>query len=183
MPLPPCQWSNSITLPDRSGDALMISRRCPGSMVRIRSCAAPSSRLNCRATCPLRSTPCSVATAAAVSSAPCPTSAPIPADDTAIAALREAASVEDQIPYDEPPGWHAPARHTLGALLLAADRASEAEAVYREELQRNPHNGWSLYGLTQSLRAQQREDEAAEAQKAFEAAWQFADVELSSSRL
>ena len=103
--------------------------------------------------------------------------------DTAIAALREAASVEDQIPYDEPPGWHAPARHTLGALLLAADRASEAEAVYREELQRNPHNGWSLYGLMQSLRAQQREDEAAEAQKAFEAAWQFADVELSSSRL
>ena len=51
-----------------------------------------------------------------------------------IAALREAVAIEDQIPYDEPPGWHAPARHTLGALLLAAGQPAEAEAVYREEL-------------------------------------------------
>ncbi len=64
--------------------------------------------------------------------------------------------IEDTIPYDEPPGWHAPVRQTLGAVLLAAKLPAEAEAVYREELQRNPRNGWSLYGLAQALRAQGR---------------------------
>ncbi|HSM10061.1 MAG TPA: hypothetical protein VK827_00620, partial [Lysobacter sp.] len=67
--------------------------------------------------------------------------------EAAIAALREAAAIEDRIPYDEPPGWHAPVRHSLGAMLLDAGRATEAEAVYREELARNPDNGWSLHGL------------------------------------
>ncbi|MEO6169385.1 MAG: hypothetical protein ABIO84_00355, partial [Lysobacter sp.] len=32
----------------------------------------------------------------------------------AIAALREAVVIEDQIPYDEPPGWHSPVRDSLG---------------------------------------------------------------------
>lgn len=67
--------------------------------------------------------------------------------DAAVAALREAATLEDDIPYDEPPGWHAPVRQTLGAVLLELDRAGQAETVYREELRRNPENGWSLFGL------------------------------------
>ncbi|MGY0799477.1 hypothetical protein ACW7G0_10540 [Lysobacter sp. A286] len=103
--------------------------------------------------------------------------------DTAIIALREAAVTEDAIPYDEPPGWHAPVRHTLGALLLAADRPVEAEAVYREELERNPANGWSLHGLSQSLQAQKRPSDAAEVERQFAQAWQHADVELLASRL
>src|SRR5690606_27678478 len=56
----------------------------------------------------------------------------------AITALEEAASIEDGIPYDEPPGWHAPVRHTLGAILLDAGRPADAERVYRAELKRNP---------------------------------------------
>jgi len=103
--------------------------------------------------------------------------------DAALAALREAVRIEDGIPYDEPPGWHAPARHTLGALLLQGGQAAEAESVYRAELARNPGNGWSLFGLAESLRAQKRDEEAAEAQHAFEAAWQHADVKLASSRM
>lgn len=102
--------------------------------------------------------------------------------DTAIAALREAAAIEDQIPYDEPPGWHAPVRHSLGALLLDAGRADEAEAVYRKELARNPANGWSLHGLAKSLRAQRRADEAAQVEKQLAEAWQHADVDLVASR-
>ena len=100
----------------------------------------------------------------------------------ALSALREAVAIEDRIPYDEPPGWHAPTRQTLGALLLAAGDAPAAEQAYREELQRNPHNGWSLYGLAQSLRAQRRGDEAKAAQQEFDAAWTQADVKLTSSR-
>jgi tetratricopeptide (TPR) repeat protein len=100
-----------------------------------------------------------------------------------IAALREAAAIEDKIPYDEPPGWHAPTRHTLGVMLLASGQPAEAEAAYREELKRNPDNGWSLYGLAQSLRAQKREAEAKEVEGRFAKAWQNADIKLTASRL
>lgn len=100
-----------------------------------------------------------------------------------IAALREATVIEDKIPYDEPPGWHAPTRQTLGVLLLAADQPAEAEAVYRDELRRNPENGWSLFGLAQSLRAQKRDAEAKEVEARFAKAWQNADIKLTASRL
>jgi len=103
--------------------------------------------------------------------------------DAAVAALREAVRIEDGIPYDEPPGWHAPVRQTLGVVLLAADRPAEAEAVYREELRRNPSNGWSLQGLSDSLRAQKKSREAAEAEQQLALAWAHADVELAASRL
>jgi tetratricopeptide (TPR) repeat protein len=103
--------------------------------------------------------------------------------EAAVAALREAVRIEDGIPYDEPPGWHAPVRQTLGVVLLAADRPAEAEAVYREELRRNPSNGWSLQGLSDSLRAQKKSREAAEAEQQLALAWAHADVELAASRL
>jgi tetratricopeptide (TPR) repeat protein len=103
-------------------------------------------------------------------------------NDAAIAALREAVVIEDGIPYDEPPGWHAPVRHSLGTALLAADRPAEAERVYREELRRNPDNGWSLLGLAQSLEAQQKSKPADEAREQFAVAWQHADVDLEASR-
>ena len=96
--------------------------------------------------------------------------------------MREAVAIEDRIPYDEPPGWHAPVRHALGALLLDADRAAEAEAVYREELRRNPGNGWSLHGLALSLRAQGKADAAAQVEREQRDAWQHADVQLVASR-
>ncbi len=102
---------------------------------------------------------------------------------TAIAALREAAAIEDKIPYDEPPGWHAPTRHTLGAMLLAAGKPAEAEAAYLEELKRNPENGWSLFGLAQSLRAQKREADASAVDARFAKAWQNADIKLTASRM
>jgi len=98
-------------------------------------------------------------------------------------ALRHAATLEDAIPYDEPPGWHAPVRQTLGALLLEAGQPAEAEAVYREELRRNPDNGWSLFGLAQSLDAQKRGDDAARVRERLQAAWQHATVKLASSRM
>ena len=101
----------------------------------------------------------------------------------AIAALQEAVKIEDATPYDEPPAWHSPTRHALGAVLLEAGKAVDAEAVYRAELERNPQNGWSLNGLAKSLRAQKRNAEAKEVERQFTNAWQHADVKLDSSRI
>lgn len=100
----------------------------------------------------------------------------------AIAMFEQAAHLEDQIPYDEPPGWHQPVRQVLGAVLLEAGQPAAAEAVYRDELRRNPDNGWSLFGLEQALAAQGLDEQAAEVAARFEQAWADADVRLSASR-
>ena len=83
-----------------------------------------------------------------------------------------------------PRSWHCAkrsTRHLLGAQLLAAGRASEAEAVYRDDLQRHPANGWALYGLAQALKAQHRQSEAAATEREFASAWKDADIALDAS--
>lgn len=102
--------------------------------------------------------------------------------DEAVERLRAGAAMQDELAYIEPPAWFAPVRHHLGAVLLAAGRAGEAEEAYREDLRQYPHNGWSLFGLAASLRAQGKLDAAADAERAFGDAWQHADVTLSASR-
>jgi tetratricopeptide (TPR) repeat protein len=103
--------------------------------------------------------------------------------DAAIASLREAVTIEDGIPYNEPPVWHHPPRQILGAILLEAHRAADAEVVYREDLKRFRENGWSLFGLAKSLEAQERSSEALDVQRRFEKAWPRADIQLTSSRI
>jgi tetratricopeptide (TPR) repeat protein len=98
-----------------------------------------------------------------------------------IAALEQAVVIEDTLLYDEPPAWHWPVRQQLGALLLAAGRPADAEQAYREELKRNPENGWSLHGLARALQAQGRKAEAAEAEARFAAAWANADIDLGKT--
>jgi pimeloyl-ACP methyl ester carboxylesterase len=101
----------------------------------------------------------------------------------ALAVLREAVAIEDGLPYAEPPIWHHPPRQVLGALLLEAGHPADAELVYREDLKRFRENGWSLFGLTQSLLAQQRTADAADVRRRFERAWSRADIRLTSSRM
>ena len=102
--------------------------------------------------------------------------------DKQIAELEAAVKVQDALPYIEPPAWYFPTRHLLGAALLDADRAADAEAVYRADLQEYRQNGWALFGLMKSLEAQNKTAEAAEVQKEFETAWQNADVKLTATR-
>jgi tetratricopeptide (TPR) repeat protein len=99
--------------------------------------------------------------------------------DAAIAALNTAVTIEDTLPYDEPPAWNWPSRLALGRVLLEAGKPAEAEQAYRDELERNPENGWSLHGLAKSLKAQGKRKEAAEAEARFTKAWANADVELA----
>jgi len=102
--------------------------------------------------------------------------------DRAIAHLERAVRYEDALIYTEPADWHYPVRQSLGAVLLQAGRADEAEVIYWEDLRRNPGNGWSLFGLTESLRAQEKSDQAAQADKRFRKAWLNADIQLTASR-
>jgi tetratricopeptide (TPR) repeat protein len=102
--------------------------------------------------------------------------------DDAIQQLREAVQIQDHLRYMEPPPWYFPVRQALGAVLLQAGRPAEAAAVYREDLRRNPENGWSLYGLAQSLRAEGKTAEAKAVERRYRQAWARADVELASSR-
>jgi tetratricopeptide (TPR) repeat protein len=102
--------------------------------------------------------------------------------DAAIRAFEEAVQLQDALKYEEPPPWYFPVRQSLGAALLTAGRAKDAEQVYRKDLQLNPHNGWSLYGLAQSLRAQKKAKDAAAVEKRFRKAWARADVKLTASK-
>ena len=100
----------------------------------------------------------------------------------AVRQFRAATALEDGLFYAEPPTWYYPMRHSLGKALLAANRPQEAEKVYRRDLARFPSNGWSLFGLSESLRRQGKVTEARQIRKMYEESWSGADVKLIASR-
>ncbi len=101
----------------------------------------------------------------------------------AVTYFTRAVEIQDQLPYTEPPFWYYPTRQSLGYALLAAKRTTEAEAVYRLDLEHYPKNGWSMIGLIQSLEAQGKHAEAAPLQQKFSDIWAQADIQLTASRL
>jgi tetratricopeptide (TPR) repeat protein len=102
--------------------------------------------------------------------------------ELAISQLDRAVRLEDSLVYTEPSEFHFPPRLALGAILLQAGRAAEAETVYWEDLRRNRENGWALFGLLQALRAQNKSADAALTEARFKTAWSRADVTLTASR-
>jgi tetratricopeptide (TPR) repeat protein len=98
----------------------------------------------------------------------------------AVARFRAAYQMQKDIGYSEPPYWHQPVAHLLGAALLDNHQPAEAEAVYRESLKTYRNDGWALFGLAQALRAQGKD--AADVDAQFRKAWARADVKLTSSR-
>ena len=102
--------------------------------------------------------------------------------DRAIAHLATAVRLEDALVYTEPSEWHYPPRLALGAALLDAGRAREAETVYWENLARHRDTGWALFGLMTALNAQGKSAQARLVEKRFNRAWARADITLTSSR-
>jgi tetratricopeptide (TPR) repeat protein len=96
----------------------------------------------------------------------------------AIAQLREAVAIQDSLKYGEPPDWFFPVRESLGAALLLAGKAAEAEKVFREDLDRNPRNPRSLFGLSAALKAQNKAYDAQFVDKQFQAAWKSPVIKL-----
>jgi tetratricopeptide (TPR) repeat protein len=101
--------------------------------------------------------------------------------EKAVALWQEAVKLEDGLAYAEPADWFYPTRHYLGALLLELGRAKEAEASYREDLAKNPENGWALYGLWQALLEQKQKAPAKEAEARFRKAFAASDLTLTRS--
>lgn len=101
----------------------------------------------------------------------------------AIAHLEQAVEMEDNLIYNEPAAWYIPPRQNLGAVLMKAKLYVEAEKIYKEDLNLLRQNGWSLMGLYQSLKAQNKTKEALQIKREFDAAWKDADMEISTSVL
>jgi len=100
-----------------------------------------------------------------------------------ITALREAVAAQDKLGYMEPPEWHYPVREALGGALLRQGKASEAEAVFRRDLEINPRNGRSLYGLLESLKTQGNSAGADFVRREYEEAWKKGAVKLQIDTL
>ena len=102
---------------------------------------------------------------------------------TAVTMFQQAIAVQDSLKYGEPPDWFFPVRESLGAVLLSSGNAAEAEKVFREDLNRNPRNPRSLYGLREALKAQKRDYDAGFVQKQFDASWKGAANALKMADL
>ncbi len=98
----------------------------------------------------------------------------------AIRNFRSAVTMQDSLNYGEPPDWYYPVRESLGKALMAKGDYQQAEEVFRADLQQNPRNGRSLYGLAQALKAQGRSHDEFFVRQQFEAAWKDADTRLDS---
>jgi tetratricopeptide (TPR) repeat protein len=99
--------------------------------------------------------------------------------DRAVKFWQQAVTAADQLPYDEPPVWFYPVRESLGAALLAANRAPDAERVFRDDLVKHPRNARSLFGLHTALAKQGKDADAAWVRREFEEAWKNADSTLT----
>lgn len=96
----------------------------------------------------------------------------------ALAHWRSAVENQDRLSYDEPPDWYYPVRESLGAALLLSGKPAEAEIVFREGVNRTPHNGRMLFGLLQSLKAQNKQNDAEWVESEFQSAWAGSDITL-----
>ena len=103
--------------------------------------------------------------------------------ELAISHLEMALDKEGQLNYQEPPDWFFSVRHSLGSVLVKAKKFKEAEKRYNEDLEILPENGWALMGLYNSLRGQDKLEEAANVKKRFDEAWKWSDLKIKDSRI
>ena len=101
----------------------------------------------------------------------------------AVASFKKGVEIEDLNNYTEPPDWAQPMRHYLGAALLKSNKPEEAEIVYRRDLRWNQNNGWSLFGLYQSLKMQGKASESEEIYKKWTESWKLSDIDIQASHL
>ncbi len=97
--------------------------------------------------------------------------------------LQKAAELQDRLTYMEPPEWHYPVRESLGGALLRSGKFVEAETEFRKDLEANPRNGRSLFGLLESLKAQGKASSAEWVRAEYAEAWKHSQSQLSIADL
>ena len=105
------------------------------------------------------------------------------AGSQAVDLLRSAVNAQDNLSYIEPPDWYFPVREALGGALFARGDFAAAADVFRADLQRNPRNPRSLFGLYKSLLARGEDADAALVRRQFTTAWKDADTQIKMSDL
>lgn len=101
----------------------------------------------------------------------------------AISILKEAVVAEDALNYNEPPDWFFSVRHNLGAILIDAGKFQEAVYIYEKDLKIYKENGWALKGLLNAYEKLGNRKKSQEIKTRFEKAWQYADINILSSRI
>ena len=96
----------------------------------------------------------------------------------AISLLTAAVAIQDTLKYGEPPDWFFPVRESLGGALLINGDAAGAEKVFRADLDRNPRNPRSLFGLQQTLKTQDRNYDAGFVESEFHDSWKGGEVKV-----
>ena len=90
---------------------------------------------------------------------------------------------QDQLKYNEPQDWYYSVRESLGGMLLQTGDAKGAEQVFREDLEKNPRNPRSLFGLAEALKKQGRDYDATWVERQFQMAWNGAEMTLTVESL
>ena len=99
----------------------------------------------------------------------------------AITSFEEAVTIQDTLPYTEPPFWYYPTRQTLGHALLMNNSFEEAALVFERDLKDYPRNGWSYFGLHVAQNELNNQEESIEALNKFKEIWGRADISINSS--
>ena len=99
----------------------------------------------------------------------------------AIASFKEAVTIQDTLPYTEPPFWYYPTRQTLGHALLMNKSFEEATLVFERDLKDYPRNGWSYFGLHIAENELNNQEESIKALNKFKEIWGRADISINSS--
>ncbi|HEY2904977.1 MAG TPA: tetratricopeptide repeat protein, partial [Vicinamibacterales bacterium] len=95
---------------------------------------------------------------------------------TPIAQLRQAATIEEQLPYEfGPPFIDKPTYEALGEALLAANQPADARAAFEKALARTPGRTTALVGLMRAAEKSGDKQKAAEVKAQLRAIWSHAD--------
>jgi len=95
---------------------------------------------------------------------------------TPIAQLRQAATIEEQLPYEfGPPFIDKPTYEALGEALLAANQPADARAAFEKALARTPGRTTALVGLMHAAEKSGDKQKAADVKTQLRAIWSHAD--------
>ena len=97
----------------------------------------------------------------------------------AVEHYKAAVADQDNLAYDEPEGWYLSTRESLGGLYLKLGQFTDAERVFREDLEHYPRNGRALFGLKEALAGMENKVASTQVEQQYLAAWKTADTKIS----